>query len=63
MLKFLMGFSFAAALRLELRILFLLYPENYENLYGPGALHLINYCRKEIKGAPCNSDCPKYGQH
>jgi hypothetical protein len=32
-------------------------------LSGPGALHLINYCRKEIKGAPCNSDCPKYGQH
>jgi hypothetical protein len=63
MLKFLMGFSFAAALRLELRILFLLFPENYENLYGPGALHLINYCRKKIKGAPCNSDCPKYGQH
>ena len=64
MLKFLLSINFAAALRLELRMLFLLFPESYQNLYGPGALQLINYCRTErIKGAPCNTDCVYYGRH
>ena len=63
-LKFLLSIKFASALRLELRMLFLLFPEYYQNLYGPAALQLINYCQTErIKGAPCNADCPYYGMH
>jgi hypothetical protein len=53
--------DFCAALNADLD--FLLSKNEFIIRYYKGCKEMIEYCSTQIKGAPCNPDCPKYKKH